>query len=108
MAVSRAKANIATGTTDSSLVTAVSDARIAVHAVSILVGATATTVTLNTKPSGAGTAISQVFQCGANGGVVLPYSRVPWFITSSGEGLSVTTGGGGSDTGISVIYKTEP
>lgn len=100
-------ANVAASQTDSSLVTAVTGARIAVHQVAVMTGATATNVTFNTKPSGAGTAISPTFQCGANGGIVLPYSEKPWFYTSAGEGLSVTTGTG-STTGIVVYYRAEP
>lgn len=102
-----AKGDIAASQTDSSLVSAVSGARIAVHQVAVMTGATATNVTFNTKPSGAGTAISPQFQCGANGGIVLPYSEKPWFYTSAGEGLSVTTGAG-STTGILVYYRAEP
>ncbi len=98
-----AKANVAASQTDSSIVTAVANKILRVIGVAALAGATATDLTFNTKPAGAGTAISPLFANDTRGGIVLPESRSGWFETASGEGLTVTTGAG-STTGISVIY----
>lgn len=99
-----AKANVAASQTDSSLVAAVSNKRIRVVSVAALAGGTATNLTFNSKPSGAGTAISCLFANAANGGFVLPEaSEFGWFETNVGEGLSVTTGAG-STTGIQIVY----
>jgi hypothetical protein len=101
--VKYAFANTSAGTTDGALVSAVSGRRIRVVQVAAVAGGTATTLTFNTKPSGAGTAISPAFANGANGGEVLPFSSVGWFTTNLSEGLTVTTGAG-STTGILVGY----
>lgn len=98
-------ANIAASATDSSLVAAVASAKIRVVAALVVTGATATNVTFNTKPGGAGTAISMLFANAANGGAVLPFNPVGWFQTSAGEGLTATTGSG-STTGIQIVYVT--
>lgn len=102
-------ANISAGTTDGSILAAVTNRIIRVFAVALQCGATATTVVFNSKPGGSGTAISMTFQPAANGGAVLPISSPqgsvaqPWFQTNSGEGLTATTGSG-STVGIQVIY----
>lgn len=99
-----AKANVAVSQTDSTVVAAVSGQRIIVEAVSTMAAATATNITFNTKPAGAGTAISPLYAQGINNGVTLPYNPKGWFSTNVGEGLSVTTGAG-STTGILVTYR---
>jgi hypothetical protein len=96
-------ANIAANTTDGSVVAAVASKKIRVLALVCVAGGTATTITFNSKPAGAGTAKSAAFANGANGGEALPFSPVGWFETASGEGLSATTGAG-STTGIQVVY----
>ncbi len=96
-------ANVAASQTDSSIVTATAAKVIRVLQVAFVAGATATNITFNTKPTGAGSAISPLFADAGNGGVVLPYSPVGWFETGSGEGLTVTTGAGAT-TGILVTY----
>lgn len=98
-------ANVAASQTDSSIVAAVAGKVIRVLAVVAVAGGTATNLTFNTKPSGAGTAISPLFANGINGGEVLPFNPSGWFQTNSGEGLTVTTGAG-STTGILVTYVT--
>ena len=65
--------------------------------------ATATNVTFNSKPGGAGTAISELFALVANGGRAESPSPLGHFETTSGEGLAVTTGSG-STTGVGVVY----
>jgi hypothetical protein len=101
--VKYAFANVAASQTDSSLVAAVTGKKIRVLAAACLAGGTATTITFNTKPAGAGSAISALFANGINGGEVLPYNPAGWFETASGGGLSVTTGAG-STTGIQITY----
>lgn len=96
-------ANVAASTTDGNIVTAVASKKIRVLAVAAVAGATATNLTFNSKPGGAGAAISPLFANAANGGEILPFSPVGWFETVSGEGLAVTTGAG-STTGILVTY----
>lgn len=98
-----AKANVAAATTDGVLVAAVAGKKIRVLALYAVAGATATNLTLNSKPAGAGAAISALLANGVNGGEVLPFSPVGWFETVAGEGLSATTGAG-SATGIGVVY----
>lgn len=98
-----ALANVAASTTDGSVVAAVTSKKIRVLAIAVLSGSTATNITFNTKPAGAGSAKSCLFANGANGGFILPFNPVGWFETNSGEGLSATTGAG-STTGIQVTY----
>jgi hypothetical protein len=79
--------------------------RVAVYGVVINQGdTTPSTVTLNSKGSGAGTAISCLLKAPANGGFVLPTGPEPYFTTNVNEGLTVTTGAG-SATGIQVVWK---
>ena len=98
-----AKANIAASTTDGSVVAAVTSKKIRVLSFRIHAGGTATNVTFNTKPAGAGTAISELFACAANGGRAEAYSPIGHFETNAGEGLTVTTGAG-STVGIGISY----
>ena len=101
----RAFSNVAASQTDANLVSAVASKQIVVIALFMVTGATATNVTFNSKPAGAGTAISPLVADSANGGLVLPKNELGWFATNSGEGLTVTTGAG-STTGIMVVYIT--
>lgn len=101
--VKRAFANVPAATTDHSLVTAVAGKKIHVLSVTMLCGSTETAVTFNTKPAGAGSAISMQFQLGANGGAVLPHNIHSHFNTLTAEGLTVTTGAG-STVGVMINY----
>lgn len=101
--VKRAVANIAASTTDGNIVTAVSGKKIRVVFVVFMAGGTATNLTFNTKPGGAGTAISPLFAMAANGGAAMSLNSSGWFQTNSGEGLTGTTGTG-STVGILVGY----
>jgi len=103
--VKRTFANVAASQTDSALVTAVSGTAIKVLGLALVCGGTATTVTFNTKPSGAGSARSATFSLGINGVLVLPETENGdgWFETAVGEGLSVTTGAG-STVAMQIIY----
>lgn len=107
--IKTAIANIAASQTDASIVAAVAGKSIRVLGIFCLAGATATNLTFNTKPSGAGTAIYPLIANAANGGAappIIPYEyadQVGLMQTNQGEGLSVTTGSG-SATGIWVMY----
>jgi hypothetical protein len=104
LTVKRQARNTAASSTDALGVTAVAGKKIRVLGIVFHGGDTAgSAVTLNTKPVGAGTAISPVFELGINQSVVLPQSDNGWFETAAGEGLSITTGAG-STTGIQIIY----
>lgn len=97
---------IAAGTTDSALVAAVTGKRIRVHSVVINEGdTTASTVTFNTKPAGAGSAVFCPLKAAANGVLILPYNDAGWFQTNVSEGLSVTTGAG-SISNVAVTFST--
>jgi len=98
-----AKTNVSASTTDGNVVTAVTSKKIRVLQFRLHAAGTATNVTFNTKPGGAGTAISELFACGANGGRAEQFSPVGHFETASGEGLTVTTGTG-STVGVGVVY----
>lgn len=96
----RAKSDVAASATDSALVTAVSGRKLRITAVAISCGGTPSTVVLNSKPGGAGTAISPIF----NNSISLPDNRDGWFETNAGEGITVSTGAG-SVSGVSVVYQ---
>ncbi|RDI73314.1 hypothetical protein Gocc_2914 [Gaiella occulta] len=102
--VKKAKANVAASTTDSVLVAAVAGKKIRVISVRLHAGGTATNVTFNSKPAGAGVAISPTYACGANGGRSDSSPQGDFeFETAVGEELSVTTGAG-STVGVGVSY----
>lgn len=104
LTVKRQARNIAASQTDAVGVAAVTGKKIRVLGLVLHGGDTAgSAVTLNTKPSGSGTAISPVFELGINQSVVLPEGNAGWFETTAGQGLSITTGAG-STTGIQIIY----
>lgn len=98
-----AKANVAASGTDTAVVVAVTSKKIRVLSFRLHAGSTATNITFNTKPAGAGTAISELFALGANGGRAEAFNPCGHFETASGEGLSTTTGSG-STTGVGVVY----
>jgi hypothetical protein len=95
-------ATVAASQTDTVLVSAAPGARIRVTGIVVNQGdTTASAVTLNSKGSGAGTAISPPLKGGANG--ILAVEMANLAVTNRGEGLSVSTGAG-SATGIIVSY----
>lgn len=101
--VKRAFANVAASSTDSNIVSAVAAKVLWIISYRIIAGTTATNVTFNTKPAGAGTAIDFLHACAASGGAMGQRNIDSWFRTGSGEGLTVTTGAG-STVGIGVTY----
>lgn len=86
--------NIASATTDGAVVAAVPGRRLRIVQAVIQAGGTATSVVFNSKPAGAGTAITQVFTIPANTVLTLPFSECGYGDTNSGEGLTCTTGTG--------------
>ena len=99
-----AVANVAAATTDGAVVTAVAAVKIRVHAILILGATLATTLVFNSKPAGAGTAISPLLALGINLAVAAPFSSAGWFETAAGEGLTATTGAG-TTVGVLVVYS---
>lgn len=100
-------ANAAAGATDTVVVAAVVGKRIRVTDF-VLSPASATppaSVTFNSKPAGAGVAITATFGLGAP--LVAPGSddRAGWFETNLGEGLTVSTGAGTNGVGVQVVYE---
>jgi hypothetical protein len=96
--------SIAASATDSVLVAAVGNKRIRVLTYMINQGdTTASTVTFNSKGSGAGTTIWPAVKYAANGGTNPPYNPKGWFATNRGEALTASTGAG-STTGVAVVY----
>ena len=107
----RASFSIVQSTTDGPIIAAVPNKAVRVLAI-VMSTPTATPITFNSKPAGAGTAISPAVNLGANAPFVLPPLNMPegtgpagWWDTNSGEGLTATTGAGGTVTG-EVIYDT--
>jgi len=101
--VKNAFVNAAAGGTDGAFITAVPGRRIRVLAAVLSGSGTATSVTFNSKPAGAGVAISAAFTCGVNDMVSLPFNDSGWFATVAGEGLTTTTGAG-TTVGIHISY----
>lgn len=101
------KANISSGTTDGAVITAVVGAKLLIISFRVMAGGVATNATFNSKPVGAGTAISETFACPANGGQMGPFQPVGHFKTASGEGLTLTTGAG-STVGVGGAYVEIP
>lgn len=96
--------DVAAAQTDAVLVAAVALRRIRV--IGFIVSATdagAVTYTFNSKPGGAGTAISPTFESPLNGGIV-GGPGPGWFETNVGEGLSITTGAA-SSVAVLVVYQ---
>lgn len=62
----------------------------------------------NTKPAGAGSAISPVMTQANLGMKLLPPGAIPAYQTNANEGLSITTGAGTGNTTGSVWYFVAP
>lgn len=109
--IKTAVANIAPSQTDSNIITAKPGVIMLGVAGWAISAGTATNLTLNSKGTGSGTAITSLMPFGANGGVIWPASvhlpigdyPIGYFQTNKGEGLSGTTGSG-STVGITVRY----
>jgi len=92
-------ATVTAGSTDSSLVAAVTSKQIRVIALAVQCGGSATDILFE---SGTSTRIHRV-PAGANGGQILPANAWGWFQTAVTSALTVTTGAG-SSTEISGVY----
>jgi hypothetical protein len=97
-----ALANIAAATTDGAIITAVTGRKIRVLDVKIGTITLATTVTFNSKPAGAGTAISCLFNAPV-GVAALGFNQLGHFETNLSEGLTATTGAGNT-VAIQITY----
>jgi hypothetical protein len=95
-------ANIAAATTDGAIVTAVSGKKLRVLDVKISTVTGATTITFNSKSSGAGTAISCLFNAPV-GTDSFGLDQLGHFETLSGEGLTATTGAGNA-VAVQITY----
>lgn len=95
-------ANIAASTTDGAVITAVSGKKLRILDFKISTVTAATTVVFNTKPAGAGTAISATFNAPV-GLVGSGFCEIGHFETNLSEGLSVTTGAGNT-VSIQITY----
>lgn len=96
--------SIAASATDSVLVAAVTGKKIRVLTYMVNQGdTTPSTVTFNSKGSGAGTAVWPAVKYAANGGAQPPVNPTGWFETNVSEALTVSTGAG-STTGVGVIF----
>lgn len=94
-------ANVAAGT-DGAVISAVAGSKIRVlsYAVSGAAGGVAT-ITFNSKPSGSGTAITNLFSLPANGNINEADNN-GLFETASGEGLTATVGT--NTVGVRITY----
>lgn len=102
-------ANIATGTTDGSVIAASSDAtlKIRILGISIQIGNIATNVTVKSKVgANASTAMSPAWEFGANGGIVLQGVDGEGVMADSDAGAAVTltTSGAGATTHVTGTY----
>ena len=88
LTVKRAWANLAVGT-DTAFVAAVATKKIRVLAV-VLTAPGPATIVFNSKPAGAGVAVSATFNLVAGVPLVLPPEVCGWIETVAGEGLSAT------------------
>ena len=89
---------------DNTIIAAVPNKRLTVHAIFILASA-ATTVRLE---SGAGgTALTGQMQLPGNGGFVLPYNEAGWFSTADGAVLNLELSAANSCDGC-VVYAISP
>ena len=104
LTIKYAFSNVAASSTDSSIVASVSTKKIKVLEFRIHAGATATNITFNSKGGGAGTAITELFACAANGGRADGLNSFGHFQTNTSEALTVTTGAG-STIGVGVVYQ---
>jgi hypothetical protein len=95
-------ATVTAAATDTAIVAAVSGRRIRVLDVKLTTTVAATGITFNTKPSGAGVAITPAFTVAVDV-VSFGFNQLGHFQTSVGEGLSATTGAGNS-IGVQITY----
>lgn len=97
--------SVAAGTTDSVVVPAVAGQKIRVLSMQVAAAAAtpSASVVFNSKPAGAGSAISPTFATAA-GQTLSADAQAGLFQTNAGEGLSATTRAGTSATTLSGTY----
>lgn len=88
-------------TADTTLVSAVTGKKIRVHAL-VVVASAADTFRLESGTGG--TQIFPTLNLGANGGVVLPFSKAGWCETAAGALLNAETGAT-ANFGVQVVYS---
>ena len=96
----RALINVA-ASADREAVAAVAGSRIQLHAVILYTDSTGGT--LRWEDGAAGTALSGVMPIPASSEFTLPFSEVPWIVTTAGNSLSMEVGAGALDGHI--IYS---
>jgi|tagenome__1003787_1003787.scaffolds.fasta_scaffold17384850_1 hypothetical protein len=98
--------NVPSATTDGAVVASPNPNR-KVRVVGVQLSATAAgTITFNTKPAGAGTAITIPIQVPANTTVVLPAESLGYGDTNNGEALTATTGTVAGGINVRLTYAS--
>src|SRR5690348_6473018 len=105
-------ANVAASQTDSNIISLVQGKRLRVIGGWVVNAGTAMNVTFNSKGTGAGTAITSLIPCGANGGLIFPSAQpiavgeapYGYFESNKDEGITVTTSAGATIMGITLRY----
>lgn len=100
VAVKRAFATIATGSTASNIITGVASKKLRILSIQIINGTIATSITFNS----ASAAISPAFTLGANGSLAFPFNPHGHLETVAAEALTATTSAAGSSIGVLVSY----
>lgn len=103
MTVKYANVSVAQSQTDTALVAAVAGKRIRVISQHVQANGTAGAVQVNSKPAGVGTAKWGPFTNDAFCGSVLGLNPNGHYESNTAEGLSITTGVGGTTT-VSISY----
>lgn len=97
----------AAGAVDGNLVTAVTGKLILVLAAMLTnKGGVVTAVSFNTKPAGAGVAISPRLEIAADSNLIIPATQFGYFQTGSGQGLTVSVVGADVDVFVRYIEIT--
>lgn len=102
--VKTAQVTVAASQTDSSVVAAVAGKRIKVISYQLIGMGVSNTIAINTKPAGAGTAITPTYTVPASNSIVVSYSPKGHFQSAVGEGVTVTTGATASNLGVLLNY----
>lgn len=108
LTIKRALKAVPTNTTDSSIIAAVTDKKLRILAIKGFNGATASTITFNTKGSGAGTAISAPFVLPVSIPLDFHPSNMGWLETAAGEAFTATTAASGATVALQVLYVEVP
>jgi hypothetical protein len=99
-AITKVLVSVLASQTDSPIVAAVANMKVHILGFKFQAAGTPSTVVLTSKPGGAGSSISQVFSPTASLMFGEPLGSDPLYSTVAGEGLAMTTGAGGTTTGV--------